>query len=400
MTKLPTNYFIEFLCVAGMILSYYGYGALTFYIILTGLAIIVTKIFNQKIVFSFSKPFILFIICYFLLRSLHFSLSDIPLGTLLMVLFLGFFQGQVQREQFISLYNRVAKFNVFYLFVQIGAKLLFNMALPGVLLFLPLTGGTSEEIDVSQFAEIMADRSRFSGFFSEPSHLAAFLLPLIAINIFYKKDYINVFLFVVAILLSKSGVGLVGLVVILVFTCISRIKSMSARQIVPILVSSLFLSGAAYFVVSNGYADDLLDRQEEFDVDNENSSGFIRVVRGYYIFDMMTTQDKIIGGSNSTVKSIIDRSPMASSFARQGDMIYLNFFQRILIYGGIITAFFFILFYIKELRILDPTGKCCISIFFIISFMSGMNFNAQMLLMLTTAFMFIKKKDSIKKFYV
>lgn len=392
------NKCIELFCVIGMILGYYGYGILTFYIMLIGICIIFTKVIKRKIVFSFSKPFILFIVCYFFLRSLHFTVSDIPLGTLLMVIFLGFFQGQVQREHFIRIYNRVAKLNVYYLFVQIVVKLLFNIVLPGVLLFLPLTGGTSEEIDTSQVAQIMEDRSRFSGFFSEPSHLAAFLLPLIAINLFYKRDYKNVFLYVIAILLSKSGVGFVGLVVLFVFIFISRIKSMSAKQIVPIVVLSVFLSGAAYFVVSNGYADDLLERQEEFDMDNENSSGFIRVMRGYYIYDMMSTRDKIIGGANSTVRYIIDRSPMASSFARQGEMIYLNFFQRLLIYGGIITVCFFLVYFLWYLRLLDTTGKCCLSLFFVLSFISGMNFNAQMLLMLTTTFLFIKKEDQVKMF--
>ena len=396
MLKIIATHYVEICCVAGTILSYYGSGMITFYYVLVWFGILLYKFKNGKVTFALSNPFLLFIGCFFLLRVLHFSISDIPLGTLMMIIFLAFFQGQINKERLIRIYRGFAKINIYYLFVQVLTKLITNIALPGIFYFLPIIGDT-EDVDVGQLAETMASRDRFSGFFMEPSHLAAFLLPLTAIDLFYRKNYRNVWIYVLALLLSKSGVGFVGLLVIAVFAFVKRMRKLSAKQVLPSVLLLLTLSLTSLAVVKAGYADDILERQEELSMDNEYSSGFVRVIRGYLIYDMMSPKDKIIGAPNATVKFLIERSSVADSFARQGEnMIYLNFIQRLLIYGGLITAIFFFIYYLLFMRKVDYTGKCCISILFAISFMSGMNFSAQMLLMFISAFVFIKDANIIK----
>ena len=395
------KYYIEICCITGAVLSYYGFGMFTFYMVLVALGVLFYKIKYKNVRLSYSNPFLCFICCFFFLRCSHLSFSDIPLGTLLMVLFLGFFQGQVNKSYFLKVYSCFAKINTYYLFVQVLAKLLINVALPGILYFLPIMGGAGEEVDVGQLAEAMLDRERFSGFFIEPSHLSAFLLPLTAINLFYKRKYTDVWLYIIAILLSKSGVGIVGLLVIAIFFLLNRMKNTSAKSVFPSILLIITIFIVSVVGIKAGLADDILERQQELSLDDEYSSGFVRVLRGYYVYDMMSTKDKIFGASNSTVKSLIAQSSVADSFARQGEtMIYLNFFQRILIYGGAITALLFVIYYFSFLRISDFTGKCCITIFFVLTFMSGMNFSAQMLLMLTSSYQFIINSNRKKTFTI
>lgn len=154
---------------------------------------------------------------------------------------------------------------------------------------------------------LLRDRSdRPCSFFLEPAYYAQFLLIYLAVNLFYKtrKDVffsLSSILCIITLVLLKSGLGLSGLAVLLSIRVIVFFKeSKKTRRVLFATLPVLFIAISYYFTTDAGLA--VLERQDE--LTTEGSSGFMRVVQGFMIFDALPTSNKVLGVSMDDVENM------------------------------------------------------------------------------------------------
>lgn len=108
-------------------------------------------------------------------------------------------------------------------------------------------------------------RFRPSAFFSEPSHITLFLLPIFYYSL-KRRDYFLASLFGLGVLCSGSSTGLIGLPLIIIMALFS-----SGEKFSNILIVSIIIAAGA-FVLVNYLPDVLLEGQSKMDMDNAENS--------------------------------------------------------------------------------------------------------------------------------
>ena len=312
----------------------------------------------------------------------------------------GFLNKEVLLDRFLKFYRIAAFVNITFLFLQEGLYLATGYRVLGIMTFLPLTNIGGSDFDAGQYAEAASMVERSSAFFSEPAHFVQFLLPLLAVELFFvrsKMAYVRSCLYVVALFVLASGNALLGMGIIgifLFFFVLKRLHPLCSVAIAVLTISIVVISVNA--AMKTEYGEKLVERLEELDPDqNRITSGFVRIFRGYYIWNEMDTQEKIVG-LNSSVKidEKIGLSIMAFTF-KDGDH-YMNAVQSIMIYTGYIGIFIFIGLLVYLWRGNNWAGRCCLAIYVAISLIASVYFTYTMLLYLLVALL-MKKENSTKR---
>ena len=222
LTKHPTIVILSLLLYP--ILYTYGYGFLSFGFIFTALIFIYSIVKYRNLPLVFPKVLFIYVI-YFMFMRLFIAdelYYKIAFTTTSMFIFLGFYYyylKDIELNFFLKIYRRITFINIiFFIFQEISYALL-GYRFIGVLTSLPLTLGRGE-IDVNSYVQTLTEHSRSSAFFSEPAHFAQFLLPILVLEIFcsnsrYKNWYSLIY--IVTLLLLRSGNGFFGLIIIIVF---------------------------------------------------------------------------------------------------------------------------------------------------------------------------------------
>lgn len=384
----------------GMILSIYGVSIVTFYIICSLLCMLFVKIMYKHIRLVYTKPFFAFIISFFVMRIIRGDIVHPPLGIILFLMMIGFFCGHLKTDLFIKAYRTIANINIIAFYAQIIMKMIYGYSFSNIFFFLPLASADEFEIDIATYQEKLMYAERSSGFFSEPSHLAGFLLPLLCLELFYgeknnNRKLYSLFLFI-TLLLTMSGCAFTGLLVISIMCIISILRKLSYRRGLLILAFSIPVFFLCGYVFSHSKVGEIfVERQEEFSGDDENASGFIRAVRGYYVYDELGFKERILGVSSNQLKTLVEKSVWSSSFALDRG-IYLNFVQRLIICEGAISTFLFLLFLFCLFKHCNYAGKSIILIFIVMSFIESLYFSAEMQLFIISAFLMSNNKKKLK----
>lgn len=312
----------------------------------------------------------------------------------------GFLNKEVLLNRFLKIYRIAVFVNIAFLFLQEGLYLATGYRVLGILTFLPLTNIGGSDFDAGQYAETAAMTERSSAFFSEPAHFVQFLLPLLAVELFFvrsKMAYLRSCLYVVALFVLASGNALLGMGIIgifLFFFVLRRLHPLLSIATLIFTISIVVISVNA--AMKTEYGEKLMERVEELDPDqNRISSGFVRIFRGYYIWNEMDMKEKIVG-LNSSVKinEKIGLSIMAFTF--KDDDRYMNTVQSIMIYTGYIGALMYIGLLVYLWRGNNWAGRCCIAIYVGISFIASVYFTYTMLLYLLVAFLMKKENSTLK----
>ena len=312
----------------------------------------------------------------------------------------GFLNKEVLLNRFLKFYRLAVLINIVFLLLQETLYFATGYRVIGILTFLPLTHVGGVDFDASQYAEKASMVERSSAFFSEPAHFVQFLLPLLAVELFFvrsKMAYVRSCLYVVALFVLASGNALLGMGIIgifLFFFVLKRLHPLCSVAIVILTISIVIISVNA--AMKTEYGEKLVERLEELDPDqNRITSGFVRIFRGYYIWNEMDTQEKFVG-LNSSVKidEKIGSSIMAFTF-KDGDH-YMNAVQSIMIYTGYIGVFIFISLLVYLWQGNNWAGRCCLAIYVAISFIASVYFSYTMLLYLLVALL-MKKENSTKR---
>ena len=142
---------------------------------------------------------------------------------------------------------------------------------------------------------------RPSAFFMEPAYFAQYLLCLLTLELFGSSNnkYYNksiILGIVVLLLLIRSGCGITGLAFLILIKLVSIFPALSLQKKIfyTIFLLPLFYFGIHSYTSSEA-GSQLVDRKSEISLENSESSGSIRMLRGYVVYDNLPVSNKIFG---------------------------------------------------------------------------------------------------------
>ena len=255
----------------------------------------------------------------------------------------------------------------------------------------------SYEEGTEEFMLYQMTQSRSSSFFLEPAHCATYIFPYFAISLYEakKKGKIlskeNLFLLFFFILF-KSGMGIVCSGFMFLLYLKNNISRKGKLLIIMYLILLLFIilfANTLYLFFEENY----LSRSKELSYITENSSGMIRITRGFRVFGDMSLLGQLFGLSNGAIGDAVKHSSIAYLF---GDNSYVNNVQKLLIGYGVIGTSLFIVYAMQCYKLGTTLTKLVIFSFFLISLMSNNLFDSVMLLYFCVA---ICKHDDYQNNY-
>lgn len=377
---------VNFTLLLCPILQIYGYGKFDFAFIWT-LILAFISLFKKHDNIKMPKLLLIYLIYSFVIFFLSIRKFDassiIPLGlirtTLVYVMFFKWFNYGLFRKY----YEKMALICIAFFIVQEIGFYTIGQRVSGVLDFLPLSdslrGGDSEIYYAS-----MSFAKRSSSFFSEPAHFVQFLLPLLAIELFdtnSKFSKLLVVMIIITLLLLQSGNALLGLVAVGIVFLIKILKE--KNMVKKIIVLSVLLVSGGYVVLTymgSEMGQKLMERSEELDSSSmEETSGFQRIYRGYFVFDEYNFIEKTIGIHSETgIEEKLQKSKVAFTFGKNER--YFNTVQNILLKTGYIGCFILILLFFKIWRGNNYAGKAIILTFTLLAFVSSLYMSMYMLI--------------------
>lgn len=251
--------------------------------------------------------------------------------------------------------------------------------------FLDLYNG----ISVSQYSVTVENLARSCSFFAEPSHFAQYLIPYLGIvfhDLHQKRKIVNiqVLLLSLVLLLLRSGNGLLLLVLLWTIAILfSNVKTYIKYAVV--FPASMFIVVFGFNYLSNTESgSQMLDRMDELSLDYERvSSGTVRVFRGFFVYDDMSTKDQLIGVGAGGIEYAVDNSNFRWMFEQSER--YLNNASAFLVAYGIIGTLLFF-FFLLQLCDKKQIGSILLVLAFIgLSMMESFFCNTRMLLYLGLA---------------
>ena len=393
------GYIASCLAVLYPFLDYYGFGNVSLSFFLT--IVLLVHVFKKRgyIGLDFPTSVIWFILYFCLMRFVCNikSLNGIVAPSIIYIfILLGFLIKEVNFEKFLKLYRIAVFVNILFLLIQECLYQVSGYRIIGIITALPLTLGDAN-FDPALYEEQSSFAERSSAFFSEPAHFVQFLLPLLIIELFYiktKAAYMRCIAYIMALFLLSSGNALLGMSIILLFFVVRILKSF--HPILSIVFALLFLSVAVVsvsYILTTEYGEKLEERSEELDSDQVKiSSGFIRIFRGYYVWDEMDLKEKIFGlHSQVGLEQKIRQCSVALAFG-DNDW-YLNSVQTLLIHTGYVGTLIFLWLLLYLWRGNNLAGRCCILTFVSLGFVASLLFSYTMVLYLLIALK-MKQKTS------
>lgn len=385
--------FAAFYLAFASILQTYGYGGFlnfsrlcSFVLIFVVLCVCMRKATFSKVPTSLSAYFYwLFLVSILSCTSLA---DAIPLGQIEKFLLVTAIFSFVNYNKFLPIYKLVSYVSIAYLYIQLIVFHLSGVHITGIIGFLPLD--LAYVFDVEDFYDLHTrENARVSSFFSEPALFVQYVIPLFTIELFNAskfKDWIKVIIVFISILATESGNGLFLLLLVGVsyLVYVLRYKSVIWRILLPIALIGLFIGGQEYLKTDS--AERLLERQDELSNDIEYTSGFLRIFRGYYVYEEFTPIEKVIGVNNLTILDERIKTCKAAFTFKENDY-YANTFQKFLLNTGIIGVIFFIIIMFGLMRNNTPVGRTIAFVYFGSSFIAASYLAPIMFLYLYIAYM-------------
>lgn len=337
-----------------------------------------------------------------------YNLVEMPnrvAGVLFMVAQYVMFFACAEKHFFYQAYRFLSIIAIVFFFFQELSFAAVGVRIPGIIPFLPLDPTYAAMDAFGSFAEYLAIVNRSTAFFSEPAHFAQFLLPFLAMSLYWEKGILR-WIFAgstcVALFLLESGNGIVGLCCILSVYFLHLLKQGSGFAKFAIIVLALFAVIYLPNVLGENESSQYYsERSSEITMSSSSGdvhSGFYRIYRGFYVYAEYNPIEMLFGINNfSEIESKIRQSSVSYLFPK-GDM-YFNVVQAFLIKTGIIGLIFFIFMMIELWRGNNVCGKSIIFTFFIFSFMSALHMSSIMAVYFILAYFFIKEKKLVTQKY-
>lgn len=366
------------------ILQTYGWGKYNFASLLTlGLALIH---FSVKAKRTKMPKYIGTFLLYWLFSHVianDFPQSLFPFGIIRIALIYMMFYDCFNLNYFVKKYRLLTLILIGFFYIQTFSRFVAGKVIPSVFSFLSL----SITNDATGFFSQLQVETRDSSFFSEPAIFVQFLLPILALELLYfeKKSWFRIGSIVLTLLLLQSGNALLGMLVVGMFYILSFYRGkFTFKKIIGLsLISIIIIVGSSIYIKSD-MGESLMERGNTVSIgaydEGYVGSGFIRVYRGYFIYNDYSFLNKVFGNDNEDyIKAVIKRSPWGWTFRNE---TYFNTFQSFLIYTGIIGTLLFGVFYVRQWKQTNYCGKSILACYLALSFIALMHFNAMMAIFL------------------
>lgn len=254
-----------------------------------------------------------------------------------------------------------------------------------------------EGSDVAYLSESRSLMDRSSSFFLEPAHFAQYILPYYCIIVYkcIKNRVVSneLIIFSFVLLLLQSGSGYIGMLAIIFALILIKGLVPIKTKVVLILFLIIAIVVSTTVLYNNPFVIKILTRVNEItslQVEESGSqSGFLRIWRGYFIYDNLPLIYKIFGVGTGSVEYVSNLIYIPGS---RYEGSFMNGIQQLLVSGGILGTLLFLRFFIICLNRVGKEGKlilfCMLSIFFI----ENMLFTPKMFLYFLLAFSVSKVK--------
>ena len=292
----------------------------------------------------------------------------------------------------------VADFNSFRKYVQYAAVfasagLLLQIALyfvlgfypPLVIPYLPMaTGESARELFIQYLSE-----DRPACFFLEPSNYSYYAVLDLSLALLdsdgLKKNLKIVFFLTFSLIISRSGSAYVLMALVYFIYLFYSYQNLS-NKIKSRIVVLMFCLPLLYPLLSaTEEVQKLFMRTQEFKLDdvesNSHASGYLRMYRGFMIFQEMNIEEKIIGIGHSNVEMFKKNHSniMLDMGSDDEEGLYLNGLSQILIYNGFIGILLCIISLYPYLK--NKNSRIYVILFFGGAFISS-NYNTDMKLLI------------------
>jgi len=252
--------------------------------------------------------------------------------------------------------------------------------------FLRLSEELTIGINYSELKQVLIAAKRSSSLFAEPSNFALYSLPVLAIELFYgkgEKKLLTPFSFyiIAVLLILRSGVGFIGIFLLLLIKTLTFLKGSTFKRILLLIIIFPFVAFAVKEYITSEFGEKMLGRINEFDTDN--TSGYLRVVRGYLVYDYLPWMNKIFGiWPDDLLKMHI---PFLDMTKEKSSILYFNGVQTALIRVGILGTLLLLNVYINIYKNNILLAKVLILTFLLLALLDQMYMSSTMLILTTIA---------------
>ena len=289
------------------------------------------------------------------------------------MLALGFLNYNYTSEFGEKIYKWIIYFVCSVFFLQEISYYLLGYRFSGLVPFFPLFYEHERGIQMEDFMMAQSMNERSASVFLEPSHFAQFIIPFLAIQLFrdiHKINYVRAIFITVVLLLLKSGVGLILASFIWLYWFFVS-KKVTFKFVIIFLLLPVMLV-LIYSAANMEYISELLIRTDEVSLDaSSNTSGFIRIFRGYFLLSDMNVMNRFVGLSTNYVLGLLITT--FDSFWLFSKELYLNTFQTKLVYFGLIGTILYYNWLFGEFRKNDLCGKIILMLLMLLMLMESVN---------------------------
>lgn len=325
------------------------------------------------------------------------------LGVIHLFLVFCLFFSNFEYNYFYKSYKKIAFVIIAIFIAQELSYRTVGVRVSGLVPFFPLVTNFAEMEGSFTFAEHLSLISRSSSVFSEPAIMTQYLLPLFAISLFREEKKNRILIAgacALTILLSQSGNGIIGLAVVSAVYALYYVKKKNSKVlIITVPIACVMAFSALLYFVGTEMGQDLSGRAVELqDSDNtsEQSSGFFRIYRGYFVYGEYNVIEMVTGINNfALIREKIRLCQFAFTFS-ENDM-YFNTIQNYLIKTGLIGLFLYILFLWRQFKKADSCSRSIILTIFVFSFMANIYLSYIMILYLLIPYFSNNSEICIKK---
>lgn len=203
---------------------------------------------------------------------------------------------------------------------------------------------------------------RPSSIFSEPALFAQYVSPCLIMNLFSKRTknkYLTVFLITMSVILGKSANGIIYIAVIWFVYLISRLFSFFKNKDFKVKLSTIivifvliifypFIFPKLNELLFGAGSSSLYNRLLEISDYTGNSSGSMRVMRGWMIFDGMAFIEKANGIGIGNILDFLDLNPSLVPMFKKAYNGYMSGLSAIFVNFGIIGGILYLNWWFKQ----------------------------------------------------
>lgn len=369
------NYF-TYLIVLFPILGQYGFltRSVTFadIFLVIGLSYLILKMISTRKIEIADKKFAIFTIWYIIISIIMslcianiFSISSVTgcikctVYALAILLISGKY---IDMEKVVKIYSVIVIVLSALIFIQQIQYLITGTISPWVInskLF-PAVYVNDDYFSGGYLTQLGGDTFRAASIFSEPALFAQYVCPCLVLNIFYVKNkyqkYAIMSIATLATLMTKSANGIVYVCVIWLFALIyNLVKFIQARKrsikvTNVLLIALIILIPIVFFTTTSNQittrSSSLISRIEEISDPKGETSGSMRVVRGWKIYAGLQSVEKIFGIGEGNIVNYLNLHPTIVTMFSEAYNGYMSGLPAIFVNSGLIGGMLFLVWWL------------------------------------------------------